>query len=89
MKTMYSTEKELFRPAPASVSPTLAFVISSLISGGAERVMKQQANQAAESGLQVELIVLSKKPHFFELHPGIRWWELDFAIDQMHRLQFQ
>jgi GalNAc-alpha-(1->4)-GalNAc-alpha-(1->3)-diNAcBac-PP-undecaprenol alpha-1,4-N-acetyl-D-galactosaminyltransferase len=89
VKTMYSTEKELFRPAPASAAPALAFVISSLTSGGAERVMTQLANQAAESGLRVELIVLSKKPHFFELHPDIRWWEPDFTIDQMHRLQFQ
>jgi len=86
---MYLTKQESSRTAPDLSAPAVAFVISSLSSGGAERVMTQLANQAAESGLRVEFIVLSKKPHFFELHPDIRWWEPDFTIDQMHRLQFQ
>lgn len=65
------------------------FVISSLTSGGAERVMTQLANHFAEEGFRVRFIILSRKPHFFSLHPEISWSEPDFTIEEMSRFAFQ
>lgn len=67
----------------------ITLVISSLTSGGAERVMSQLANHAAAIGFEVSLIILSKKGRFYHLHPNIQVIEPSFAIDQMPRIVFQ
>lgn len=68
---------------------SIAFVLSSLSAGGMEQVMVQLANYFAQTGVAVEFILLSKKPHFFTLHPAIDYKEPKFTIDQMSRILFQ
>ncbi len=51
----------------------VAFVISDLGSGGAQRVLSQMANHWANSGLNVAVLTFpSKANDFYKLHPAIR-----------------
>lgn len=59
-------------------------VISSLTSGGAEKVMTQLANTAIDK-VPVRLLVLSKKDHFYSIDSRIDIREPNFVIENMPR----
>lgn len=54
------------------VMKKLIFVIDSLISGGAERVMAILANSLADSGYNVSIISKAQVPPFFDLNNNVR-----------------
>lgn len=63
-------------------------MISSLSSGGAEKVMAELANQVSKS-IQVTLIILSKKEIFYHINQNVEIIEPNFTIEQMPRLVFK
>ena len=58
----------------------IAFVTSTLTSGGSERVMSLLANQLAERGHEVEIINLNKHIVFYTIHKKVM---LSFAEDEV------
>ena len=58
----------------------IAFVTSTLTSGGSERVMSLLANQLAERGHEVEIINLNKHIVFYPIHEKVM---LSFAEDEI------
>ena len=58
----------------------IAFVTSTLTSGGSERVMSLLANQLAERGHEVEIINLNKHIVFYPIHEKVM---LSFAEDEV------
>ncbi|QNR24753.1 glycosyltransferase [Croceimicrobium hydrocarbonivorans] len=67
---------------------SLSLVIASLSSGGAERVISLLANNLADQVAQINLIVLTQGPRFYELDPRIKVYEPDFKIEDLGRLKF-
>ncbi|KAB1063542.1 glycosyltransferase [Salibacter halophilus] len=65
----------------------LILVISSLTSGGAERVMSEIANHSIDRA-DVSLIVLSKREKFYHVNDKINFIEPHFTIDEMSRMVF-
>ena len=63
----------------------LTLVISSLSAGGAEKVMAQLADIAANK-FTVTLIVLTKRVRFYLIEPCVEVREPHFAIEGMSRL---
>lgn len=51
---------------------TISFTLSSLGSGGAERVVSLLANKMAEQGHQVEIICLKFNDVYYKLHPEVK-----------------
>jgi GalNAc-alpha-(1->4)-GalNAc-alpha-(1->3)-diNAcBac-PP-undecaprenol alpha-1,4-N-acetyl-D-galactosaminyltransferase len=66
----------------------ITLVISSLTSGGAEKVMAQLANQASII-YEVNLVILSKKERFYSFDSRVKVIEPNFTIDQMPRVLFK
>ena len=66
----------------------IVFVISSLTSGGAEKVMAELANQASKTN-HVTLIILSKKERFYQISSRVVVIEPNFTIAEMPRLFFK
>lgn len=56
----------------------LLFFISSLGSGGAERVMSVITNELANRGYDITLAIMTKSPQFYSLHPKIKVKEFPF-----------
>jgi GalNAc-alpha-(1->4)-GalNAc-alpha-(1->3)-diNAcBac-PP-undecaprenol alpha-1,4-N-acetyl-D-galactosaminyltransferase len=67
----------------------ICLVLPSITSGGMERVMTLLANYLVTQEIEVQLIVLTKQPHFYELDPRVKITEPDFTIDQMSRIRFK
>jgi GalNAc-alpha-(1->4)-GalNAc-alpha-(1->3)-diNAcBac-PP-undecaprenol alpha-1,4-N-acetyl-D-galactosaminyltransferase len=65
----------------------LILTISSLTSGGAEKVMAQLANTAIKN-VSVRLIILSTKEHFYSIDSRVEIREPHFVIEDMPRLLF-
>lgn len=65
----------------------LILVISSLVPGGAEKVMSIIANQASQR-IKVSLILLSKKEKYHPIDERVRVIEPNFVIEQMPRWLF-
>lgn len=51
---------------------TIAFVIHSLFSGGAERVVSSLANQFASENFNIKIITLIECEPFYDLHPNVK-----------------
>lgn len=66
---------------------SLILVVSSLTAGGAEKVMAEIANTAVR-WVQVKLIVLSKKCHFYSIDSRVKMQEPYFVIEGMSRIHF-
>lgn len=66
----------------------LTLVITSMSSGGAERVMSTMANYWIEKGMTITLVTLdSTNSDFYELHPRIKRIGLDLMIESLNPLQ--
>ena len=67
---------------------SICLVLPSLTSGGMERVMSELANEFVRMNIEVYFILLSKKPHFYELDQQIIIVEPDFTIEELGRIIF-
>jgi GalNAc-alpha-(1->4)-GalNAc-alpha-(1->3)-diNAcBac-PP-undecaprenol alpha-1,4-N-acetyl-D-galactosaminyltransferase len=67
----------------------LIYILPGLSPGGMERVMSELVNYSAEEGFDVCLILLSRKPRFYDIHPAVKIYEPSFHISQMSRIIFQ
>ena len=56
--------------------------------GGAERVISLIANRLVKEIDQVNLIVLTKGPRFYQLDPRIQVYEPNFKIEELGRIRF-
>lgn len=70
------------------MSKQIAFVISSMTPGGAEKVMSVLANEAVNLGVKVHLIILSNKRRFYSTDERVNVYEPDFVIESMPRIWF-
>ena len=71
-----------------SSSKTITLISPSLSAGGAERVISLIANRLVKEIDQVNLIVLTKGPRFYQLDPRIQVYEPNFKIEELGRIRF-
>ena len=57
----------------------IMFVNSSLADGGSERAMALIANQMAEIGYDVTMLLLRDKPHVYQLEPSVNLIQLTYS----------